>query len=83
MCASYLASISAEQSRRRGDARHNATSCPSFAPFADAAAAETEFTAAAAGVYLLSYVVSDGENETWSEPVEINVTRSGMTVTVR
>ena len=51
--------------------------------FADAAAAETEFTAAAAGVYLLSYVVSDGENETWSEPVEINVTRSGMTVTVR
>ena len=51
--------------------------------FADAAAAETEFTAAAAGIYLLSYVVSDGENETWSEPVEINVTRSGMTVTVR
>ena len=51
--------------------------------FADASAAETEFTATETGVYLLSYVVSDGEKETWSEPLEVNVVRSGMAITIR
>ena len=44
---------------------------------------EDTFTAKKAGVYSIVYVVSDGVNTTYSEPIEIVVERAGMSLILK